>query len=96
MEAVDYIVISRGFNDVNKVGLTEEQTEEQTEAFVNKWNRSRSKGPYKFIPEYWLTVCLKDGKMRDFRVNGKLVKEGNDWSYSVGDAEFFERMVMEE
>ncbi|RMG80502.1 MAG: hypothetical protein D6707_06290, partial [Bacteroidetes bacterium] len=56
---------------------------------------SKSKGPCKYIPKFWLTVTLKDGTTRTFRANGENIKEDNDWCFSIGDNDFFDHLWIE-
>lgn len=63
----------------------------QINIFARKWNNSYLVGPYKYVPSFTLTVKMKDGRIRDFRICGRNIKEDNDWSYRfLFDDNFFE------
>lgn len=51
---VDYIEIRKRFDTVS-LRLTTGQVND----FIDTWNNSNLKGPYKFLPEYCLTIYFK-------------------------------------
>lgn len=58
----------------------------QISQLVEKWNHSESKGLYKMMPEFWISVHLKNDSIRKFRTNGDLIKENGDWAFSIDDS----------
>lgn len=52
--------------------------------FARQWNKARGIGLCKFYPMLWITVYQADGGTREFRMNGRSVKEGNDYCYRMG------------
>ena len=60
-----------------------EMNKEQIEMFVNAWNQAKSKGLYKYIPQYWLSLYDKSGNKRAFRISNKLVKENGDIAFKL-------------
>lgn len=69
-------------------------SESQINRFVRKWNNSYPIGPCKYIPKFTMTIKIKNGKNRDFRINGKTIKEHNDYGFRFicGD-DFFEAIM---
>jgi hypothetical protein len=62
----------------------------QTERFIRKWNNSYAVGPCKYIPRFTLNVRLKNGIIRKFLINGKTIKETDDFGYRfLCDENFF-------
>lgn len=71
-------------------------TQDQGISFAQKWRDGKLKGPYKFIPIYFITIYFKDGSKREFRTNStNLIKEETDWAYEIGDAKFVENLWLE-
>jgi hypothetical protein len=63
----------------------------QINRFARKWNNSYPVGLYKYLPSFTLTVKMKNGRIRDFRIGGRNIKEDKDWSYRfLFDDSFFE------
>ncbi len=85
-DSVRWIHIKKSSLDKDSVLLTDEQSKE----FVNKWNHAQTVGPYKFMPQYWITITLADGSIRKFRSFKDMIKEKNDWAFSVNDSVFIE------
>src|SRR5579872_541774 len=50
-------------------------TEEQIKSFVNKWNSSGGKEARKYLAAYKIVVYLKNLSKREFRANGRFIKE---------------------
>ncbi|ABG58572.1 hypothetical protein CHU_1300 [Cytophaga hutchinsonii ATCC 33406] len=68
-------------------------TKDQGEYFAQKWTNGKLKGPYKFIPVYFITIYFKDGSKREFRTNStNLIKEETDWAYEIGDIKFVDTL----
>lgn len=65
-------------------------TDEQIKSFVEKWNHSKSLGPYKYLPQYWIFITMKSGSIRKFRSSKDKIKESNDWTFSLQDSSFIE------
>jgi len=93
------------FSNVNKIEIknnplgrdklpaeTRQLTTEQSKLFVEKWNTSESIGLCKYLVHYWVYVTYKDGSQRTFRINGKTIKEKNDYGYSIEDEKFFDNL----
>lgn len=82
---VDYIEIHKQFDTVS-LRLTTDQVAD----FIKKWNSSDAEGPYKYLPDYFLTIHFKGDSTLSYRTSGELIKQRSDWSYSVGDKNYFE------
>lgn len=67
-------------------------TEKQIHLFTNKWNHSEHHGMVKNKPLYHVTIYQNDSTVRNFRANGKLIKENGDNAFKIDDALFFERI----
>jgi len=64
-------------------------TDEQAKSFIDKWNQTDNPVFCKFFPSYSLTIYLKSGAIRHFWINGKNIKENNDYCLDFGDERFF-------
>ena len=64
-------------------------TDEQAKSFIDKWNHTDNPKLCKYLPSYSLTIYLKSGAIRHFRINGKNIKENNDYCIDFGDEKFF-------
>ena len=82
LELVSNIHIKKRLNETYSIRLNNEQTE----LFVKEWNNATSEGLYKMGPEFWIIVKLKNDSIRKFRTNRNLIKEKNDWTYSLSDS----------
>ncbi|MFD1015478.1 hypothetical protein [Winogradskyella rapida] len=82
LKLVDNIHIKKRLNETDSIRLNNEQTE----LFVKEWNNAKSEGLYKMGPEFWIIVKLKNDSIRKFRTNSNLIKEKNDWTYSLSDS----------
>lgn len=67
-------------------------TSAQVKDFSNKWNQTDNSELRKNLPTYNLTAYLKNGATRHFRVNGKYIKENNDYSLNFGDDIYFSNL----
>ena len=81
---ISYVEIRKQFDTVS-LRLTDEQTSD----FIDSWNASSAKGPYKFLPEYLLTIQFKGDSSLSYRTNSDLIKQKSDWTYSIGDKDYF-------
>lgn len=63
-------------------------TDLQQKKFIDIWNNAPGKGPYKFIPQYYIDVYLKDGSSISFRINNNIIKSNNDLGYNLGKGNF--------
>jgi hypothetical protein len=90
IEQVDRIEISKHAKppDTTKFAL-KVLTDEQTKSFADKWNHTDNPELRKYLPSYSLTIFLKSGALRHFRVGGKYIKETNDYCLDFGDEKFF-------
>jgi len=82
LELVDEIFIKKELYGTDSIRLNKEQSE----LFITEWNNSKSKGLYKMGPEFWIFLKLKNDSIRKFRANRNLIKEKNDWTYSLSDS----------
>ncbi|OBX17465.1 hypothetical protein ES675_16335 [Bizionia algoritergicola] len=82
IELIENIYIKKRLNETDSIRLNNKQTE----LFVTEWNIATSEGLYKMGPEFWIIVKLKNDSIRKFRTNRNLIKEKNDWTYSVSDS----------
>ncbi|WP_291117920.1 hypothetical protein [Flavobacterium sp. UBA6135] len=91
IETVDFIEIKNtvGQSDTLK-NHTKRLTYDQKKLFVEKFNSSKSNGLRKSISLYFIDVHFKDGTKRSFRINGKYIKENNDYSFDLGDSKLIE------
>jgi hypothetical protein len=87
MDYIKYVEIQK-VNDTVALRLTDDQVKK----FINEWNSSTPKGPYKYLSEYVLTVHFKGDSSLSFRTNKNLIKQRSDWAYSVGDKDFFKNI----
>lgn len=67
-------------------------TKAQVKSFSNKWNQSDKSELRKYLPSYNLTVYLKSGATRHFRIVGKYIKESNDYCFDFIDANYFSNL----
>jgi hypothetical protein len=81
---IDYVEIRKQFDTVS-LRLTTIQVAD----FVDNWNSSNPKGPYKFLPEYSLTIHFKGDSSISYRTSSVLIKQRSDWAYSVDDKQYF-------
>jgi hypothetical protein len=89
-DEVNYIDIRKQFDTV-ALRLTTEQTTD----FIKHWNSSKARGLYKFLPDYFLTIHLKGDSTISYRTSGELIKEKNDFSFSVGDTSYFQNIWLD-
>jgi len=91
---VVYIEIRNHLVQTDSVQTVQKRlTNEQSKIFVDTWNKAKSNGPCKYIVLFWVDIKLKDGTTRTFRINGKNVKENNDWCYDLGDNSFISQLM---
>lgn len=83
-DKVNYVEIRKHFDTVS-LRLTTDQVED----LIENWNTSNAKGPYKFLPEFWLTIHFKGDSSLSYRTSSDLIKQRTDWAYSIGDKAFF-------
>ena len=87
IDNVDYVEIQKQFDTVS-LRLTTDQVAD----FIDNWNSSNPKGPYKFMPQYSLTIHFKGDSSLSYRTSSDLIKQRSDWAYSVGDKEYFKNI----
>ncbi len=91
---VDFIEIRNQSGQTDTIKTVPKRlTNEQSKLFVDSWNNAKSNGPCKYIVLLWVDIKLKDGSTRTFRINGKNVKESNDWCYDLGDNAFITQLI---
>ncbi|CAN5738910.1 hypothetical protein BH11BAC7_BH11BAC7_09900 [soil metagenome] len=88
---VDSVVI----NDTKSDSLylpSKKLTAAQIKQFADDWNKAKSIGPCKYLPQYRLTVYLNDGTQRNFRANGKTIKEKTDYGFRMKEENYFKHL----
>jgi hypothetical protein len=65
------------------------------EDLIERLNKSNSRGPCIYYPEYLLHIYFKNGTQRDFRINGSSIKEINDWCFDINDSDYFKNLWIE-
>ncbi|MCC6691307.1 MAG: hypothetical protein IT235_07220 [Bacteroidia bacterium] len=70
-------------------------TKEQIKLFADKWNTTSGNEPKNFSTSFRIAVYLKNKTIREFRTNGRFIKENKDWCLDFKDAAFFERLYTE-
>lgn len=83
LDLVDYVSIKKELYATDSIYFL---TKNEIKSLTDEWNKSEFKGMYKMIPKYWIRVHLKNDSIRSFRVNGNLIKENSDWTYSLSDS----------
>lgn len=81
IESINHVYIKKDLYGTDSIRLNEDQVK----LFVDKWNKAKSRGLYKMGPEFWITIKLKNDSVRSFKTNQDLIKENNDWTYSISD-----------
>lgn len=84
---VSYVEFRKQFDTVS-LRLTTDQNASR----IDNWNSSNPTGPYKYLPEYSLTIHFKDDSSLSYRTSSDLIKQRSDWAYSVGDKEYFKNI----
>lgn len=93
LATVDFIEIRNHSGQADTIQTIRKRlTTEQTKLFVDKWNIAKSNGPCKYIVLYWVDITFKDKTKRTFRVNGKNIKEKNDWCFDLSDSKYIEQL----
>jgi hypothetical protein len=85
-DSIDNIVIYKFESDsINSCHCSDSLilTNDQKASFPRKWNNSYSIGPCKFIPQYKMTVKMKNGHRRNFNVNGNTVNELKTFGFNL-------------
>jgi len=81
---VNYVEIRKQFDTVS-LRLTADQVTD----FIDNWNSSSAKGPYKYLTDYLLTIHFKGDSTLSYRTSGDLIEQRSDWAYSFGDKKYF-------
>lgn len=84
IDSIDFVYIKKNQMDIDSIRLNLNQTK----MFVYEWNKSKSIGLCKYLPEFWIVAKMTNGQTRTFRTNKNSIKENNDWTYSIGDSLF--------
>jgi hypothetical protein len=58
-------------------------------SFSDRWKQADKSELRKYLPSYNLTVYLKSGVTRHFRIGGKYIKENNDYCFDFIDENYF-------
>ena len=94
--AVEYIEIRNHSGQADTIQTIRKRlTIEQSKNFVERWNSAKSNGPCKYIVLFWVDIKFKDGTSRTFRINGKNIKEKNDYCFDIGDNKLIENLYKE-
>ncbi len=64
----------------------------QIKRFVNDFNKSKSRGLMKFIPQYKIIIIDNKNKIRTLRVHKNTIKENNDLSFKLGNKDYFDSL----
>ncbi len=89
LRTIKYVEIRNHSNQPDSIKTIRKRLNiEQTKIFVAKWNESKSIGFCKYFPNYWIDLYFIDGSKRTFRINGKNVKEKNDWCFDFMDKNY--------
>ncbi len=91
IEDVDSIIITKQYNSVS-ADTSKRLTNNSIKTFLEKWNNSPSSGPWKFLPNYVLTVYLKNNQQKTFMACGQNIKEKNDWCLDFRDTTYFDNL----
>lgn len=93
---VDFVEIRNHSGQTDTIQTVRKRlTNEQSKKVVDSWNNAKINGPCKFIVLFWVDIKLKDGTTRTFRINGKNIKEKNDYCFDIGDDELIENLWKE-
>ena len=93
LTTVDFIEIRNHSGQADTIQTVRKRlTNEQAKLFIDKWNNAKSNGPCKNIVLYWVDITMKDGTKRTFRINGKNIKESNDYCFDLGDNKYAETL----
>lgn len=93
LTTVDFIEIRNQSGQAHTIQtLCKRLTNEQAKLFIDKWNNAKSNGPCKYIVLYLVDITMKDGTKRTFRINGKNIKESNDYCFDLGDKKYVETL----
>ncbi|MDD2981897.1 MAG: hypothetical protein PHQ74_00780 [Crocinitomicaceae bacterium] len=85
LEKVTSIYIKKSRDGADSVRLNDKETE----LFVSEWNNAKSEGVKKMGVSFWFSINLQNDSIRRFRTNGNLIKEKQDWAYSISDSNLF-------
>ncbi len=90
IDRLDRIEISRNSAELDTSHFTlKVLTAVQVKLFTDKWNQVNKSELRKYFPSYNLTVYLKTGAIRHFRVGAKYIKESTDYCFDFGDDNYF-------
>ena len=87
IDRIDISKLSRSPDTINFPLKT--LTKEQVKSFSEKWNQTDKSELRKYLPSYNLTVYLKTGATRHFRISGKYIKEIDDYCFDMDDDNYF-------
>jgi hypothetical protein len=93
LDSVDFVMLEKHQRNDTIVPEPISLTDSQAKLIADKWNNSVGKGLCKYLPEFFMTVYLKDKRKREFRINGQNIKENNDWCYDLGEPDFIEKLL---
>lgn len=90
IEQIDRIEISKRVlpSDTTKFAA-KVLTDSQVISLIDKWNNAENPVLRKYLPSYNLTIFLKSGALRHFRISGKYIKENNDYCFDFDNENFF-------
>lgn len=90
---VDKIEIMKCPMSIDTAGFTKKKlTDKQTKSFVDKWNHFGNPELRKYESSFKLTIFLKSGAKREFRIGGRFIKENNDYCINFEDEDYFSNL----
>lgn len=93
IESIAFIEVRSRTSQSGPLCHTKRLTDEQKKEFVEKFNKSTASGPRKAVPLYFISVHLKDGTVRKFRINAQYIKENTDYCFDLGDSKYIENIL---
>lgn len=79
-DSIEFVSIKKQLNASDSIYFL---TNKEIQQIVYELNNSKYKGLYKMIPKFLVHINFKNDSVRTFRTNGKLIKENNDFTYSL-------------
>lgn len=93
IENIDSVIIkSHQSNSI--LSTTKRLSSNQSKKLIEKWNNAKTIGPCKYMWTYNIDVYLKDKTQRNFRVNGSIMKEQNDWGFDLVDTSYIDQIFL--
>ena len=89
---VDSIVLFAHFPDDTIAPPPRRLVVIRAKQFIEDWNNAVSDGPCIYLANYAITVYKKDKTIREFRANGKHIKEITDECFEIGAHDYFDKL----